>query len=183
MKNYALFSVNGRFIGFTNFKPTTGLYKEMPDRFDPVTNVYVGDYETGSLKNISELQPKDYREANVDKKWRVFETEINDATSKIITEEAGYPLYKQLNNIMDVLYKNKDVIQLTEGFEAMYDKIQDVRANMSSTYESYKEAPKAVVISKEDERRFFEEYNQTHLSVNDELPRVVRDDTSEECNG
>lgn len=173
MKNYALFSVNGRFIGFTNFKPTTGLYKEMPESFDPVTNVYVGDYETGSLRNVNELEPKDYREANVDKKWRVFETEMDSTANKLITEELNYPLYKQLNIIMDVLNSNSDKLTLTEDFKVMFNKIQEVRSNFKNTFESYKDAPKAVVVSKEDERRFFEEYNQIHLSINDELPSVV----------
>jgi uncharacterized protein YktA (UPF0223 family) len=81
---------------------------------------------------------------------------------------------------MDVLHNNKDVIQLTEEFEEMYEKIQEVRTNISSSYESYKEAPKAVVISKDDERSFFEEYNQMHLSINDEPPKVIRVDPPEE---
>ena len=78
MKNYALFSVNGRFIGFTNFQPTTGLYKELPDNFDPVTSVWVGDYETGSIKPVTQLQPKEYREVNANQKWVVFETKLNE---------------------------------------------------------------------------------------------------------
>ena len=116
MKNYALFSVNGRFIGFTNFKPVNGLYKEMPDSFDPVLQVYVGDYETGGLKNVGELEPKDYREANIDQKWKVFESELSDQTFKYITQKMGIPLYKQLNAIMDVIYNNRDKIQLTEQY-------------------------------------------------------------------
>jgi len=168
MKNYALFSVNGRFIGFTNFKPATGLYKEMPDSFDPVYQVYVGDYETGSLKHVSELQPKDYREANVDQKWRVFESEMNEEAGRLITQEYGYTLYKQLNAVMDVLNANKDVIKLTDKFTELYNKIQDVRHNIAVSLESYKQAPKAHVVTKEEERAFFEHYNQMHLNINDE---------------
>lgn len=166
MKNYALFSVSGRFIGFTNFKPTTGLYKEMPESFDPVLNVYVGDYNTGELKHISELKPKDYREANVDQKWKVFESEMNAEAGRLI--EQSFPLYKQLNAIMDVLYKNKDKIELTEEFLTMYNNIQDIRVNITASLESYKEAPKAEVVTKDDERMFFERYNQQHLNINEE---------------
>jgi len=177
MKNYALFSVNGRFIGFTNFKPTTGLYKEMPESFDPVLNVYVGDYTTGELKHVSELKPKDYREANVDQKWKVFETEMNEEAGRLI--EQDYPLYKQLNIIMDALYTNREKLDLAEEFLDMYNRIQDVRVNISASFESYKEAPKAEVIEKEDERMFFEIYNQKHLNINEE-PVDIRfvEDTS-----
>jgi pyruvate-formate lyase-activating enzyme len=166
MKNYALFSVNGRFIGFTNFKSTTGLYKEMPESFDPVLNVYVGDYNTGELKHISELKAKDYREANVDQKWKVFETEMNTEAGRLIEQE--FPLYKQLNTIMDVFYKNKEKLELTTEFLDMYNKIQDIRVNITASLESYKDAPKAEVISKEEERMFFEKYNQQHLNINDD---------------
>ena len=124
MKNYALFSKAGRFIGFTNFKPANGLYKELPDNFDPIMQVYVGDYETGSLKNVNELQPKDYREGNVDKKWKVFESEINKEIYKYITEVQDMPLYKQLNAIMETLYNNKDVLKLSDDFIKIYDNIQ-----------------------------------------------------------
>jgi hypothetical protein len=167
MKNYALFSVNGRFIGFTNFKPTTGLYKEMPDSFDPVTTVYVGDYETGGLKHVTELQPKDYREANVDQKWKVFESEVNDEAARLITQELNIPVYKQLNAIMEVLYLNKDTIKLTDKFLEIYKTIEEVRHNIAVSLESYLDAPKAQVIIKQDERDFFEKYTQTHLNIND----------------
>ena len=161
MKNYALFSQNGRFIGFTNFKPVNGLYKEMPDSFDPTLNVYVGDYETGELKDISTLQPRDYREANVDKKWILLESEMNREAGTTITEQYGYQIFKQLNIIMDVLNKNSDKIQLTPEFNEMYNKIQEVRFNIKASVESYKEAPKANVVTKEEERIFIERY--THI--------------------
>ena len=168
MKNYALFSVNGRFIGFTNFKPANGLYKEMPDNFDPVMQVYVGDYETGGLKRVNELEPKDYREANIDNKWKVFESELSDETFKFITNKMGIPLYKQLNAIMDVLYTNRDKIQLTEQFNTIYESIQTVRHNYNSSIATYEEAPKADVVKKGDEQLFFEEYTQKQLNILDE---------------
>ena len=167
MKNYALFSVQGRFIGYTNFKPKNGLYKELPDQFDPVLQVWVGDYETGSLKNISELQTKDYREANIDKKWKVFETEVNDEIGKFITDKLGIALHKQLNAIMETLYINKDKIQLSENFEVIYNAIQAVRHNHNNALKTYEEAPKADVIKKEQERLFFEEYTQKQLNISE----------------
>jgi hypothetical protein len=168
MKNYALFSTHGRFIGYTSFKPTNGLYKELPDNFNPVEFVYVGDYETGQIKNVNELQPKEYREANVDKKWKVFETTLNKQLADVIEKNLDLPLYKQLNNIMEVLYLNKDKIQLTDNFVKMYDIITDARRNHTLSLETYKEAPKADVVTKEQELLFFEEYTQRQLNINDE---------------
>ena len=97
MNTYALFSNTGRFIGFTNFKPSNGLYKQMPGDFDPVQQVYVGDYKTGELKNIQELQLKDYREANIDKKWKVFESELNRELARTIVRDHGLQFHKQMN--------------------------------------------------------------------------------------
>lgn len=167
MKNYALFSTNGRFIGFTNFKPQNGLYKELPDSFDPVMQVYVGDYETGSLKSVNELEVKDYREANVDKKWKVLETDLNKDTGKIITESQDIPLYKQLNAIMKVIQLNKDKLQLTKEFEEIYTTIDKIRYNHKNALLSYEQAPKADIIKKEEERLFFEEYTQKQLNIYD----------------
>jgi hypothetical protein len=168
MKNYAIFSTNGRFIGYSNFKPENGLYKEMPDNLDPVHQVYVGDYETGGLKSIDELQIKDYREANIDQKWKVFESQINEELSKYITEKLDMPLYKQLNAIMETLYLNKDKIQLSENFEVIYNAIQAVRHNHSNSLKTFEEAPKAEVIKKEDEKAYIEEYTIKQLNITDE---------------
>ena len=168
MKNYALFSANGRFIGYTNFQPTTGLFRELPDDFDPITSVWVGDYETGIVKPVTDLQPKDYRQANANKKWVVFESELNDKTGRAITREYNLGLYKQLNAIMDVLYANKDKIELTPTFTEVYQTIQTVRRNHQLALDSYKEAPKADVVSKEEEYLYIEQYTQQLLNINDE---------------
>jgi hypothetical protein len=173
MKNYALFSTNGRFIGFTNFKPQNGLYKEMPDSFDPVMQVYVGDYETGGLKHVHELQVKDYREANIDKKWKVLESDLNNNTGKRITDGMDIPLYKQLNAIMEVLHLNREKLQMTQAFEDIYKTIDRVRYNHTNALKSYEQAPKADVVKKEEERLFFEEYTQKQLNINDEPVRIT----------
>lgn len=168
MKNYALFSTNGRFIGYTSFKPVNGLYKELPDTFDPVLQVYVGDYETGELKSVAGLNIKDYREGNVDKKWKVLETDLNEGVSKLITENYNIPLYKQLNAIMEVLYQNKDKIELTETFTNIYKTIDKIRHNHTNSLKTYEQAPKADIIKKDKERLFYEEYTQQQLNINDE---------------
>jgi hypothetical protein len=172
MKNYALFSEQGRFIGYTNFKPVNGLFKEMPDSFDPVLQVYVGDYETGGLKNVQDLEVKDYREANVDKKWKVFETEINNEIGTLITQKMGITLHKQLNAIMETLFLNKDNLKLSENFEMIYNSIQAIRHNHNSALKTYEEAPKADVIHQDEERIFFEEYTQQQLNINDEPVQI-----------
>jgi hypothetical protein len=173
MKNYAIFSTSGRFIGFSNFKPENGFYKEMPDNLDPVHQVYVGDYETGGLKSIDEVQIKDYREANLDKKWKVFESEINAETGKLITDELDIPLYKQINAIMETLYLNKDKIQLSEGFTEIYNEIENIRIRHANSLKVYEEAPKADFISKKDERLYIEEYTQNFLNITEE-PVIIQ---------
>jgi hypothetical protein len=167
MKNYALFSKTGRFIGFTNFVPNNGLYKVMPDNFDPVQQVYIGDYKTGGLRNVQDLDPKDYREANVDKKWKVFESELNQELQRNIVQEHNLPLYKQVNAIMEVLFLNKDKITLTPEFENIYNTIKDLRFNHSKSLEVYKQAPKADVITTDKELTFVEEYTQKQLNINE----------------
>lgn len=167
MKTYALFSVNGRFIGYTNFKPINGLYKELPDNFDPVMQVYVGDYANGEIKHVYDLQVKDYREGNYDKKWKVLETELNFETGQKILNEENMPIHKQLNAIMETLYLNKDKIQLSESFMEIYNRIDDIRRRHNQAIQTYKEAPKADFISKEDESLFYDEYTQKQLSVDD----------------
>jgi hypothetical protein len=173
MKNYALFSTNGRFIGYTNFKPQNGLYKELPDNFNPVLEVYVGDYETGSIKTVHEINVKDRREANIDHKWKVFESDINNNVGEVITKTLNLPLHKQLNAIMEVLYKNQDKLELTDDFKEIYENIEKVRHNHKNSLEVYKQAPKADVILKEQEDLFIEEYTLQQLNIKDEPVSVT----------
>lgn len=167
MKNYALFSKKGRFIGFTNFEPTNGLYKEMPDTFDPVMQVYIGDYQTGSLRDVSTLEPKDYREANVDKKWKVFESDLDKELEKNIVYGLKYPIHKQINLIMEMLDKNKDKLELTEEFKNMFKQISDLRYNHKNTIKTFQEAPKAQVILKDEEMEYIDEYTEKQLNINE----------------
>lgn len=134
---YALFSDKGRFIGYADFKPGAGLYKEMPVGFNPVEQVYAGDYETGSVKTIDELEIKEYREGNYDKKWVIYEKDLNTQTKRNIEEINDYPFYKQLNLIMEALYKNKDKLDLPKDFLHMCEVIEDIRYRQKISIESY----------------------------------------------
>jgi RNAse (barnase) inhibitor barstar len=167
MNTYALFSNTGRFIGFTNFKPSNGLYKQMPSNFDPVQQVYVGDYKTGELKNIQDLQLKDYREANIDKKWKVFESELNRELARTIVRDHGLQFHKQMNAVMEVIYENRDKLKLTPEFERVFKIISDLRHNHNKSLEVYKQAPKADVITSDKELEFVEEYTQKQLNINE----------------
>ena len=135
---YALFSEKGRFIGYTDFKPQAGLYKEMPPGFNPVESVYVGDYETGSVKTIKELEIIEYRQSNVDKKWVVYEKDLNEDTRRNIEEVNDYPIYKQLNYIMQALYDNKDKLSFAKEFTHMCEVIEDLRHRHQLSIDSYK---------------------------------------------
>ncbi len=169
MKNYALFSVNGRFIGYTNFEPQNGLYKELPDNFDPIVQVYVGDYESGEIKNINKLELKDYREANIDQKWKIYESQINNETGKYITQKLNLPLYKQINAIMETINLNKDKLILPDNFEEIYNTIQTTRHKHNTSLDMYKESEKADIVYKDNENLFIEEYTQQQLNINDEI--------------
>ena len=126
----------------------------------------VGTYYVMQGK-IEDLQVKDYREGNVDKKWKVFESELNFELQRSIIQGHGLTIHKQLNTIMDVLNANKDKIQLTSEFESMYKTIQDLRYNHNKSLEVYKQAPKADVIAQDDELKFVEEYTQKQLNINE----------------
>jgi hypothetical protein len=136
---YALFSETGRFIGYTDFKPAEGLYKEMPEGFNPVEQVYSGTYEEGSVKSISELQTIDYRLGNIDKKWVIYEVQLNEETRRNIEEANNFPLYKQINIITKALYDNKDKLNLSKDFLHMAEVIEDVRYRHSISIEAYQD--------------------------------------------
>lgn len=141
-KMYAIFSETGRFIGYVDFKPVEGLYKEMPDGFNPVDQVYVGTYEKGEIKTIGELKPLDYRLGNIDKKWVIYEAQLNEETKRNIIEENNYTLHRQLNLITQALYENKDKLNLSKDFLHMAEVIEDVRYRHKISIESYEEMAK-----------------------------------------
>jgi hypothetical protein len=136
-KMYAIFSETGRFIGYVDFQPQQGLFKEMPAGFNPVDQIYVGTYENGQVKTIGELQPLDYRLGNADKKWVIYEAQLNEETRRHIEEANDFPLYKQLNLITEALYANKDKLNLTPEFIHMAEVIEDIRYRHRISIESY----------------------------------------------
>jgi hypothetical protein len=165
---YAIFSETGRFIGYADFKPQAGTYKELPLDFNPVEKVYVGDYESGSVKTIQELKAVEYREANVDKKWVVYEKDLNTETRKNIEEVNSYEMYKQLNLIMQALYDNKDKLTLSKDFTHMFEVIDDLRHRHSISIESYKkmsEAGKIHYVPIEQEGEFLDKYTEKVLNI------------------
>lgn len=93
--------------------------------YDPDTHAYVGDYATGRL---AEITPDD-------------NTTIEEDVLDYNVEEnilARYPIYKQLNIIIDVLHNNPDVVKSKE-FLQMMQFIEDERAKNNARKEVYKD--------------------------------------------
>ena len=93
--------------------------------YDPETHAYVGDYATGSIQEIPEDDNQTIDEQLLD----------NNVEENIIAE---YPIYKQLNIIIDVLHKNSD-IEKTKEFLQMMSFIQDQREQNNARKEVYKD--------------------------------------------
>ena len=89
--------------------------------------------------------------------------------------EEGIDFYNELYKSLEINNDHEDTNiclitnqLLTDNFVNMYDDIFDARRNHKLSLETYKEAPKADVISREQELLFFEEYTQKQLNINDE---------------
>ena len=93
--------------------------------YDPETHAYVGDYATGSIQEIPEDDNQTIDEQLLD----------NNVEENIIAE---YPIYKQLNIIIDVLHRNSDV-EKTKEFLQMMSFIQDQREQNNARKEVYKD--------------------------------------------
>lgn len=167
-KMYAIFSEKGRFIGYADFTPAIGLYKEMPENFSPVDQVYVGDYETGSVKSINELKTVEYREANISKKWVVYEKDLNTETQRNIEEVNDYPIYKQLNLIAQALYDNKDKLTFSSDFLHMCEVIDDLRHrhNLSiNSYQTMSDSGQIYYVPLSAEGEFLDSYTEKVLNI------------------
>ena len=108
--------------------------------YDPETHVYYGDYETGSIQSISNLDTApdavviDEEMLNLDVK--------NDI-------EHVYPLHKQLNIMLDML--DKSSIPNTEEFSQMRDYIKDQVDRNTARKEAFKSNTKSYkFVSRED---------------------------------
>lgn len=168
MKSYILFSKEGRFIGFTSFRPPSGLYKEIEREFNPFEETYIGTFENGEIKKINELSKNEIKETNLDKKWVIYESAANEEIRKHIEEVLGFPLYKQINEISKALYENKDVLKLPESFIEMFEKIDRARFRHSVTiksYEAFHEEGRANFIKKNEEKTYINNYTKQVLDI------------------
>ena len=108
--------------------------------YDPDTHAYVGDYATGSIMPIIEDDNTTIDEESLD--FNVGEKIQNT-----------YPIYKQLNIIMDVLANNNDIVK-TKAFNQMKAMIDDERNQNIARKNTYKESDTPYnFISKEDAER------------------------------
>jgi hypothetical protein len=166
---YAIFSNTGRLVGYSNFAPPGGRVKELPEDFDPLYHIYDGDYDTGSVTTIDEHHEKKFKEFNPDKKWVIFESQVNERLRNIITDGLGHKPYKQLNLIAQALYDNKDKLTLSEEFIKMCEEINDVRTRHKLSIDSYinlHEQEKLTYVKKEDEAEFHDKFTKQKLDLN-----------------
>ncbi len=119
---------NGAMIGGFETSETPAQYLEgvryKTLAYDPETHAYVGDYATGSIQEIPEDDNQYIDEELLD----------NNVEENIIRE---YPIYTQLNIIMDVLHNNSDIVK-TKEFLQMMSFIEDERAKNAARKEVYK---------------------------------------------
>ena len=166
---YAIFSNVGRLVGYSNFAPPGGKVKELPEDFDPLVHIYDGDFDTGSVTTIEEHNEKKFKEFNPDKKWVIFESQINERLRHAITDTLGYKPYKQLNLITQALYDNRDKLNLSEEFIKMYEEINDTRTRHNLSLDSYAdlhEQGKVTYVKKEDEAEFHDNFTKQKLDLN-----------------
>ena len=81
--------------------------------YDPETHAYVGDYATGSIQEIPEDDNQTIDEQLLD----------NNVEDNIV---AQYPIYKQLNIIIDMLHSDPTIVKSKE-FLQMMSFIEDQR--------------------------------------------------------
>jgi len=106
--------------------------------YDPEVKVWIGSYDTGSLKNINDIATTE----------QIIEEDILDQNvADLIAND--YPLYKQLNIIIDML--NKSDVPNTPEFTAMMEYIKDQRDRNNARKEVYKQdGTPYVFVSKEE---------------------------------
>ena len=101
---------NGAMIGGFETSETPSQYLEgvryKTLAYDPETHAYVGDYATGSIQIIPQDDNTLIDEELLD----------NNVEENIIRE---YPIYTQLNIIMDVLHNNSDIVKTKEFLQMM----------------------------------------------------------------
>lgn len=119
---------NGELVGGfpTNEAPTITLsdVKFKTLTYDPDVYAWVGTYDKGNLEKIE-----------FDESKQVIDEEELDFNVKE-NIEASYPLYKQMNIIIEML--NQSSIPNTPAFQEMYDFIDDEREKNKARKEVYK---------------------------------------------
>ena len=106
--------------------------------YDPEVKVWIGPYDTGSLKVIEDIATTE----------QIIEEDILDQN---VADQINfdYPLYKQLNIIIDML--NQSDIPNTAEFTAMMEYIKDQRDRNNARKDVYKQdGTPYVFVSKED---------------------------------
>ena len=98
--------------------------------YDPETQVYYGNYETGSVKNISDLDTAPDA--------AVIDEEMLNLDVKNDIQHV-YPLHRQLNIMIDML--NKSSVPNTEEFTEMLNFINDQIARNTARKEAFKSNP------------------------------------------
>jgi hypothetical protein len=109
--------------------------------YDPETHTWNGPYDTGSLQVISDITVND----------QIIDEEMLDANVADTIGET-YPLYKQMNIIIDMLDKNGAVTNTAE-FTELVTFLKDQRDRNNARKEVYKQdGTPYEFLSKEDLR-------------------------------
>lgn len=98
--------------------------------YDPETQVYFGDYDSGSVKNINDLDTAPDA--------AVIDEEMLNLDVKNDIQHV-YPLHRQLNIMMDML--DKSSVPNTEEFTEMLNFIKDQIARNTARKEAFKSNP------------------------------------------
>jgi len=108
--------------------------------YDPDTQVYIGDFENGSIKNIADVDTAPDA-AIIDEE--LLNTETKEDLQHV------YPMHRQLNILIDML--DKSDIANTAEFEEMKNFIDDLRAKNKARKDAYKANPNSYkFISREE---------------------------------
>ena len=111
---------------------------------DTLTEVYVGDYENGSIRNIDDVN------AELANKVVIFEENVNNMAGTKITKE--YPLEKQLNIISNALVSlcKKDESINSEELEKMTRYINHTITNNKRIKSVYEQSENHILVKKND---------------------------------
>ena len=135
--------ITGEFIGTVIGNNSEDINKDYYDtkiiQINPKIEEYVGDFKSGSVKNILDVKPQ------------ILETHMNENTGEKILSEAAY--HKQINAISDVINE----MLIGNVSEKTKDKFFNVRkiiknniAENNRLKEEYRKSPEHDFLSKKD---------------------------------